>query len=56
MIHLPENWDTLTVNEKKNWLVRYAADFMREGEITGIRSQCGDDVKEAWNEVMEAGS
>ncbi len=53
MITLPENWDDLDLNEKKNWLIRHAAGFLREGEVTGTNGICTEEVIAAWKKYME---
>ena len=51
MIELPENYQSLTVQEKKNWFARYCIDFKANGEYGGLLKDVSDEVRKEYENL-----
>ena len=50
MIELPEQWEEMSKCEKDLWFARFALEYSREGETTGLLPDCSEAVVQAWKE------
>ncbi len=50
---LIENFDELTLQEKKLYFLRNYASYVREGEWSGLRDDAPEDVKVAFEAFLE---
>lgn len=53
MQKLPDNWNTLTYQEKDIFFARYYAHYIRPGERDGLLEDAPDDIKKAYEEFMK---
>ena len=51
MEKLPENWESMSLQEKKIFFARNYLNYIREGEDVGLYDWTPDDIKTAYEEM-----
>ncbi len=53
MEKLPDNWNTMTQEEKSVFFFRYYIDYTREGEYEGIYDWAPQEIKDAYQAFLQ---
>lgn len=53
-MHIPDDWQSRSDQQKEIWFLMYYGAYVREGEVQGIRNDAPDDVKAAFEEFRKA--
>lgn len=51
MEKLPENWNDMSLQEKKIFFAKYYLNYIREGETIGIYDWAPEEIKKAYEEM-----
>lgn len=53
MEKLPENWNDMSLQEKKIFFARNYLNYIREGETIGIYDWAPEEIKHAYEEIKK---
>lgn len=53
MEKLPENWNDMSLQEKKIFFSKYYLNYIREGEAIGLYDWAPEEIKQAYEEMKK---
>lgn len=53
MEKLPENWNDMSLQEKKIFFSKYYLNYIREGETLGLYNWAPEEIKKAYEEMKK---
>lgn len=52
-MHVPAEFSSYKAKQKEVWFLMYYGNYVREGEVQGIRDDAPEDVKEAFASFLK---